>query len=733
MPFYIDIEDANAVKQGSGPITSATGWNVQRRMDQAGDWSFQAPLSDVKLAQATPRRYAHIYALISNVWTWVGGGPIDSIKTVVGADGKLMAEVSGSDLVRELAWRSVGNLTISDGSGGPTTHSAAVASVAAFAPTGWTITADSAPGWDSVYGQFGGESVLTALTTIADRSRSHFYLSGKRTLTFASTFTDSTARGIQANADLGAGTTAITSLNVDASSYDLFSRIIPLGSGQARVALTLLATTRTAAAGYTLSAANNYLVNNTTETAYGRCERTVAFKDISPISNTTADVIAAANALFDAAEYWLATHGAPVTSYRVTVVECPVLLRPLQTIRVMFRDPDAGIDIDDDLQILAVQWTGDTDGVRTAQLTVADSGQWPESDVGAMVQSIADGEVYQAHPQLNANSYVIAYTKNLDEDRANPAEFRFRFDEEVTQLTRTVFDFQLLPLESTVKSVASASATSSSGGGTTATSTSGGSSTPTTSSGGGTTATSTSGGGTSTSTDAGGGTSTSTSNGGSSTPTTDSGSGHTHEIDLADSTTGTAVFYAGIGGSGNFRTAGGGTADTSSTGSGHTHDVSISDHSHSFTVPTHAHSFTVGNHAHGVTISDHSHSVTISGHTHDVTISAHTHTVTPTITTTYGIYRDSTGNVFALGDLEYSVDNVTWYYFIPGVNGFASLGDSWYRVDLTALLQNASTLRPNNANNLLQIRRKTAGATGKRTTIDAQMSIRTIIQAIAYI
>ena len=98
----------------------------------------------------------------------------------------------------------------------------------------------------------------------------------------------------------------------------------------------------------------------------------------------------------------------------------------------------------------------------------------------------------------------------------------------------------------------------------------------------------------------------------------------------------------------------------------------------------------------------------------------------------YGVFRDSPSNVFALGDLEYSLDGIAWYYFIPGVNGYTSLGGGWNRVDLTALLQNSTTLRPLASNNLLQIRRKATGTAGKMCTIDAQLSVRTIIQAIAF-
>ena len=89
------------------------------------------------------------------------------------------------------------------------------------------------------------------------------------------------------------------------------------------------------------------------------------------------------------------------------------------------------------------------------------------------------------------------------------------------------------------------------------------------------------------------------------------------------------------------------------------------------------------------------------------------------------------GNTFALTDLEYSLDGSTWYAFNVGVNGYASLGDNRHRVDLTALLQNSTTLRPVAANNLLRIRRKSTGATGKAGTIKAQLVVVPTVQALA--
>jgi hypothetical protein len=776
--FYVDIEDASSNKLGTGPIKSAVSWHVSRPMDGAGVWSFVAPLADVKMAQATPRRYAHIYAYVAGSYQWVGGGPIDAIKTDVGDDGTVMAEVSGDDMMRELVWRSVGNLSISD-DGGQTYHDIAVEDVMAFAPAGWTATPDPSPGWDGIYGQFGGETVLAALSMVAERSRSHFYLSGRRALTFASSFADSGVRCVAASHALGTGQAAITALSLAKSSYDLVSRIIPIGSGQARAALTLSASNRVADAGYTLSTSSNYIINDAVEATYGRCERVVAFKDIAPLSNTDGDIISAANTLYDAARYWLDQHSAPVNTYSITIAECPALVRPLQTVHVTWREPAQQTDIDGDLYVLGVEWEGDDSGVRTAGLVVSDVALWPESDTGAIVENIAQGQIYQAIPQLNANGYVVSYTKTLDD--VTEANFRFRFDDDVTMLVRAVFDFQVLPLESTVKTIAFEQET----GGTITTSFTGNSGASGSADTGGPSVSATGA--------AAGNTSGATGNTGASTGNT---SGATGNTGAASGNTGAAAGSTGTPSTSNTGDATGGDVNgsgqhghgldvgtvssppydnlvyfiadgdnsklyarnisslnqvsgrvyTITANGNHTH--SLSSHSHTLNSHTHdlgshvhglgSHAHDLGSHVHGLGSHAHdlgSHTHTLNSHTHTI---AHTHTIdhthvfTPSVDMAYGVFRDDPENTFGLTDLEYSVDTSTWYAFSVGVNGFTILGSGWYRIDLTDLLQNTVTLRPLFSSNTLQIRRKSTGAI-KKATIDAQLAVRTIIQATALV
>lgn len=689
--FYIDIEDNAGALLGPGPITSAEKWTYMARMDGAGRASFAMPASDPKAALIVRKRKARAWALVGGVWTEVGALIIDRIDRKPRADGIVWLTVAGDDEVRELAGRSVGDLDLSGGGLGES-HLIAVGLIASTISSPWAVIPSGSPGNDYVYARFAGESALSAFRSVADKTLTHFYRSGPRQLTFASDFTPSGIRAIQADADdLAPETCAIVSLTESIETYDLLTRIVPLGAGNGEARLTLAASSRTAPTGFTVNKPANYLQHNASVTEFGVIDAPwIEFKDIRPVSNTDADMQAAADMLFDQALKELIRRAILTQSafYAVELAGCSQLLKPLQTLRLVYQDLDAGMDIDTDVNILSATWEVTTDGIQTTAVELSTYDTWPETDIGAIVERITEGTVYQAHPQLNANAYVIAYTKHLDEVQANPAEFRFRFDQEVTQLTRVCFDFQLLPLESTVTAVGLEQTT---GGviSTTFTGSSGGESTPNT---GASSASNT--------------TSQSTSDSGApSGGDTGTGGQHQHVVTIQEVGSAGGLFPLYASGSPAYIAALGAGIDIdifSSSSGNHSHDIG---HNHPIA------------HSHGI------------AHTHVIT---HTHTFTPAVTMVYGLFRDSVANVFALDDLEYSLDGTTWYYFITGVNGYVSLGGGWHRVDITELVQNPTTFRPLASNNLLQIRRKTLGATGKRTTIDAQLSVRSIIQSIAF-
>jgi hypothetical protein len=778
MSFYVDIESDGAIV-GDGPLTNVTSWRVVRRMDRAGSFEFALPATDPNADQIQPRRVASIYAQLAGAgaYTYVGGGYIDRIGRSVGKDGDVTLTVSGDDTLRQLA----NELVTVEQDGGAFT-------VTAFLPTGWTATVATPP-INDLYYSLQYETKLGALLKVAERAQTHFYLSGRSAITVAHTWTASGVRAAQVTGDVAAEVAAITALAVEAESYDLATRIYPLGSGNSGAALTLLACTETAPTGYTLDTAANYIQSTAALAAYGAIHRAVQFGDIRPLSSTDADVQAAADALFLAALYWLAQHEAPTVSYRLALAQCSSLLRPLQTVRLAYRDLDAGLDLDADLYILEATLQGDAYGVQTTNLVVANGARWPADSANAIADGMQQASVYRVHPQLNANSYVLPYSKNVDQTAT--ANFRFRFDDEVLQLTRVTFDFQLLALESTVTAVGLEQSTSgtittsftgnsgASGAASTGEPSTNTSSTPSSNTSG-TPSSNTSGTpSTNTTSAASGDTGAASGNTGAASGDTGAASGntgasgtleteepdggdivangrhqHTFGITLGAASVTYPIGYGASGTSGGLVSTLSGSTHNYPTNQSGNHDHEIDPHTHSLNSHAHSlnsHAHSLNSHTHSLNSHTHSlashthdlgnHTHDLGNHTHDLASHTHTiahthtidhtHTFTPSVTTTYGIYRDDAGNVFAATDLEYSLDGSTWYDFAVGVNGYAVLGDGWTRVDLTALLQDATTLRPTAANNLLRIRRKSTGATGKMATIDAQMNVRTIIQAVA--
>jgi hypothetical protein len=731
---WVDVEDATGAKLGSGPL-QALKWTQTARMDGAGKFSCEILANDPQLAQIVKRRTLRAWTAVNGVVEEIGAGIIDVIATSVASDGTATITIQGDDLLRELTWRSMQGQRLAYQSGGawvPVTHRQAVTLLDYYAPSTWTLYAAPSPAVDSVYGQFVGESVLQAAVALASVTRTHFYRGTGRTLIFASAFSDCGMQAVQVAGELRPELCAIAELSIEQASYDLIARVHPYGAGQGAARLTLAATTRSAPTGYVLSKQLNYIEHAATVATYGQSLAHLQWPDIAPISNTDPDVENAANALFDTAlEFLRDRTERSYPTYRLRLGQCSRVLKPLQSIRVSYLDPNAGLYIDATLNIIEATIEVDADGVRTTGVVVTAGERWPDSDARTVAQAIQGGKQYQAHPQLNANAYVLPFTKNLDEVQANYAAFRFRFDDEVTQLTRVTFDFQLLPLESTVKSVAGTSATTAANGDHTHVVTIAAHTHEMTVTNHTHTVTVT-----------------------NHTHTVDI-SAHTHTVTIGTHTHAVPnhTHYIKIaGGSSPTYPIGFGAAGTAG---GWVHNASGSD----FDYPTNSASGAVTSNSGGGSSPTSSNGsaaspTSSSGGGQTPTSSAggattatsssggsstptsasggsHTHTITPTITTVYGVYRDSAGNVFALGDLEYSLDGTTWYGFTVGVNGFASLGDSWYRVDLTTLLQAANSYRPKQANNLLRVRRQTSGATGKQCTIDAQLNVRTIIQALA--
>jgi hypothetical protein len=112
--MWIDIEDAAGNKLGAGPITTASYWRQAKRLKRAGEFSFAMPAADPKAADLTYRRRVRCWELDTFMQRLVdcGSGVIEHIRTSIDASGAAIIEVSGGDLLRELADRTVGDLKL---------------------------------------------------------------------------------------------------------------------------------------------------------------------------------------------------------------------------------------------------------------------------------------------------------------------------------------------------------------------------------------------------------------------------------------------------------------------------------------------------------------------------------------------------------------------------------------------------------------------------------------------
>lgn len=782
--FYIQVETPTGAVLGAGPIVSASGWSSTARMDQCGDFSFTIPASDPKAALISEKRRVRAFSNRQGIWTEEGDGIVDKIETTVADDGTIEFVVSGQDGAYELDGFLVPH-TISMAIGStpqlPTYVLGLLESWSSLnaSPSTWTFN-DADSGSTSLYGAFYDESVLHAVVVVAQKAGCHWRYDGSRTITFFTGFTSSGVRAIRQNLRLSPETCAITSLKKTVDTHELTTAIYAYGSGQSNSRFTFAATNRTVPTGYNAVQTASFLSNTDALTNYGLIHRSIDFKDIVPLKNTDADIQAAANALFDAGYLYLKRYSQRATTYDLSVEGCRVRLRPGQTIRVDYHDSQAGLDINQDLYIIEATTAIGDDGVNTTNLKVSTLDAWPTNgDVDLLANRLIEGKIYQAYPQLNANSYTTGYTRNLDDTVT--ASFPFDFGNEVTQISSVIVKFQLLPFESTVKSI----------GGTSTSTGNGGAATVSAASGGGTTSAS-----------AGSHTHSVTISAHTHTATT---SNHTHSVTISAHT----------------HTASTSDHTHSTSISAHTHTVSINDHHHD--VPNHVHYFNVADGSGGsavqifsgggspdngslvgvgightirintssssgaVTSDDNgadtrtsssgggsapssssggaqtvtsssgggatpsssagggetvtsgagasststsdaggTHDHTVSAHTHGVTISNHTHSVTAAISAVYGIFREDIANTYDVNDLEYRVNSNAWvptYLSTP-------LGGGWYKIDITSFVYDPVSFRPLQESNVLQIRRAAASIMGRTVTIDVLLSVRNIIQSI---
>ena len=539
MNYWIDIEDSNGNKFGAGALTTVMDWESTSSMDEVGKFSFSIPASDPRSSIIQPKRIVRCYTRVLQSIEEIGSGVIDKITPVTDEFSNTILKVEGSDLLRELTYRSVGFLELKDSEGNGVTNP--ISQIMGFAPSGWSIDTSVGTGEpaSNVYASFAGETVLNALKKVAESKGEHFRLQkGRKIAWLGKNLQSSNIRAVQGGNPIDIegndNVCIVQELQEEQDTYNVCTRLYPFGSGIGDARLTLASTTRTVPAGFILDKVNNCIINTKAEATYGRIDNYISFKEIAPISNTDLDLENASNSLFDQSLVYLLRHSEAEKFYKIKVLKLNKLLNVGEKIRVVFNENVDGypaFSIDEELYILETTNLINNSGIRTSEISVATIDRFPEDESTLLLSQLTTASVFESHPQLNANAYVVPYRESMDNSK--PAQIDFWLGNEVLNVNQVSLKFKIDPLRSTVKSVAGNSTTSSSGGG-------------------------------------GGGTS--SSGGGSTTTSAGSLGSHYHSI--------TAPFYVNY------------TYYTDSSNQYHTHQVSVPNHSHTFSMGTHSHSVT---------------------------------------------------------------------------------------------------------------------------------------------
>lgn len=469
MKLWLDVQ-LNGATIGPGPVVALAAFSSRARLNQAGDWRATVPATDERVVDLLqPRRTVLAYISLNGQPVFVGGGTIENLRVSI-ADGAPMLEISGRDLLEELNRGTVGDVVLQPGS--------------AFY-YGQFITANMPAGWSTgpVIGtpppfvaHFSHDTFLGSLTALAERLPWWFHQAGVRQLQFYAGALPSTVMlRASTNADPVAAERndqlcLIRSISEERQAADVTTRLIAFGAGNAQARLTMAAATlwpNGTAIGspyttpdgdsFVFDRASNTITNAAAEVLYGRIERAGAWKEIAPISNSNADVQAAANTLVVAACEYLRRCRAPSYLYALDVAGVRRSVRPGDLVHVSarrFRDGERPINIDRPLRVLEVATSIDDAGIRTDGLTVSTLDYWPAGDNEAIVSEIRQSRVMEALPQMGPSVDTVSYRESIDDDYS--ADFRFWMGNETTSVNQVLVRFRADPFRSTAKTIGGA-------------------------------------------------------------------------------------------------------------------------------------------------------------------------------------------------------------------------------------------------------------------------------------
>ena len=467
---WVIVEDAAGNQLGPGDIR-AREVSVTPKLDAAGKWSATCIGSDRRaLDLLQVNRVVRIYRQTHGNPTREIGAGIITTRQFVEDPGKHTLRVDGPDLLEELRRKN----TLLGREYAQDTLNTVVQALVGLVP-GWTATVEAAIQGTLVEARFDGTNILKALVELAHRYDCHLRLGGTpgQRMVEISRLGNATLHTFRnaptvAGGDFGGDGVVlrVTEDKITTTGDNYYNVLMPVGAGEGEAALTLATTTRSTP--YPIQSLTGpdlrtlYYLATTTYPSGGNTDfrtdaaaivKVAQMRDIGPLSQSTADIRNAADALYDEAAEKLKRAAIIQEVYNVTLTGVAAQIRAGDRARILYHSDTPGntdapyLSVDGTFIVLEATETVNVDHA-VVSLKVSNIDRQPVGAIEILLQAIQKLELHSLKPNI-VQGAPTAYVYDREIAPGLNAEVPIEFTDSTLELNRCRLRLKTSPLRTT--------------------------------------------------------------------------------------------------------------------------------------------------------------------------------------------------------------------------------------------------------------------------------------------
>lgn len=480
---WVEAFDVDGNRLGKSYIRTVESVTIDRPLDEIGEFSFQVPSSDpLAVSLLSEEVRVRVYAggksetddkrlLVSgiirsinasdnsNSWSMICSGPND------------LDELTRYNLMLGLEYNQANHTPDTTPWDVEEIVDDLVGNVA-----GWTTSITST---ETLAARFDGMNIIEALDSLHETTGNHFRPgTTAHSIEFGSFGTSNGVSLIQrarGGYNNDPNKLIIESVNITGDSYEVVNKLVPLGAtsgGDTSLTLESVAATRGTAFGdpfdiisFVRNGVTHWAIEDpTSQAAYGVIEDIKTFDQIQVQSgNSEADIIAAANALYDAVAYYLTRRKDKLTQYAVTVTDPQVTIRAGDKIHMAYKgfiekvEDDGSVtllpprDINQEFWVLEAneQWSS---GGSSLSLTLSTVDYKILTDEEIIVGAIRNARIDRLSVKSYTNIYTIPFSGAVDD--SNDVTVDLLITSRMQKVRSVILRLETLPFEAYSQSAA---------------------------------------------------------------------------------------------------------------------------------------------------------------------------------------------------------------------------------------------------------------------------------------